>query len=136
MQLAIRHPTMKPVSRKLVVLELEVRKRAASRGARRRVESTVSNGASLFEYQQTVGVISGDGIEVLPSNDTLVTQYSDFGELVLGSHDSSIDNSVGGSTSSSSDASSSSSGGGVWAQIMDLQLSIDSSRSVVLETSG
>ena len=86
------------------------------------VESTVSNGASLFEYQQTVGVISGDGIEMLPSNDTLVTQYSDFGELVLGSPDSSIDNSVGGSTSSSSDASSSSSGGGGASSLVSLGL--------------
>ena len=34
MERAIRHPTMKPVSRKLLALELQVRKRAASRTRR------------------------------------------------------------------------------------------------------
>ena len=76
------------------------------------ITATVVNNASSFEYTQSVNAIGGDGVEMLPSNNVLVTEYLDFGELVLGDPGTPSDSQASDGGSSSGASSSGSSGGG------------------------
>ena len=67
------------------------------------INATVDELASSFEFSQTVTVTGGDGMEMEPTNNTLVTSYSSFSSSVAPSSSS------GGATTP---ASSGGGGGG------------------------